>query len=142
MIAWCAAAAAYAVGDEAAAAALEEYGRAVGVAFQITDDVLDYSEHTGKAPGADLRERKVNLPLLLAMSRIPGLRERLSRRAPTPDELPGLMAEIENCGALDDALDVARRYVDRGIGALAVLPDSDARQALEVLGRFLVERRR
>jgi octaprenyl-diphosphate synthase len=142
LIAWSAAAAAYAVGDEEAAHALDQYGRAVGVAFQITDDVLDYSPDTGKAPGADLRERKVNLPLLLAMQRIPGLRERLVARAPTPEELPGLMKEIADCGALTDSLDIALGYVDRGIEALSTLPESDGRKALEVLGRYLVERSR
>ncbi|MFT4622977.1 MAG: octaprenyl-diphosphate synthase [Myxococcota bacterium] len=140
LIAWCAASHAVAADDTVAAEALEAYGRKVGTAFQITDDVLDYADGTGKMPGADLRERKVTLPLLHAMRRIPGLRERLEERAPTGAELPGLIAEIRASGALDAALADARSMVDDGVMALARLPASDARTALTVLGRYLVER--
>ena len=63
--------------------ALEAFGRAVGIAFQITDDVLDYVEGTGKIRGADLRERKVTLPLIRAMEVVPGLREELADGPPS-----------------------------------------------------------
>jgi octaprenyl-diphosphate synthase len=140
LIAWCAAASAYAGKDADHVAALEAYGRAVGVAFQITDDVLDYRPGTGKTPGADLRERKVTLPLMYAMEAIPGLRAELERGAPAAGDLPELMARIEGTGALAAALDEARRRVDAGIQALAGLPDEVGRDALTVLGRYLVER--
>jgi geranylgeranyl pyrophosphate synthase len=52
------------------------------------------------------------------------------------------MKEIADCGALTDSLDIALGYVDRGIEALSTLPESDGRKALEVLGRYLVERSR
>ncbi len=140
LIAWCVSAPALAVGDTAAAAALGAYGRAVGRAFQITDDVLDYRPSTGKAPGADLRERKVTLPLLRAFDRIPGLRARLEEAPPTQGELPSLVAEIAGSGALEAALAQARRGVAEAVVALDVLPPSDGRRALEVLAAFLVER--
>lgn len=140
LIAWAAAAGAYAVGDEAAATALERFGRGVGVAFQITDDVLDYADGTGKRVGADLRERKLTLPLVHAMVRIPDLRERLSAHAPTEAELPGLVAEVRASGALDAALAEARSRVTDALAQLAVLPAGPDRDSLAVLGRFLVER--
>lgn len=140
LISWCAAASAWATADLESAAALERYGRGVGRAFQITDDVLDYATGTGKAPGADLRERKVTLPLLLAMERVAGLRETLRGGPPTAHELPDLMAAVRGCGALDDALEHARGTVARATRALAVLPDTDGRAALDTLGRYLVER--
>ncbi len=140
LIAWCASAAAHAVGDDTAAAALSAYGRGVGRAYQITDDVLDYAEHTGKPAGADLRERKVTLPLLLAMGRVPGLRTRLEAGPPSAQDLPDLIAGVRDSGALDDALAEARGHVDAALGALEALPDAPARQALAVLGRTIVER--
>lgn len=135
LIAWCCAAGALAKGDAASAAALECFGRGVGVAFQITDDVLDYSPATGKTPGQDLREKKLTLPLVYAMERIPDLRARLDT-----DPLPALCAEVRACGALEAALDEARRRVGLSLGALDLLPPSTWRDALAVLGRHLVER--
>lgn len=140
LIGWCAAAGALAIDDGEAAAALEEYGRQVGVAFQITDDVLDYAPATGKRPGADLRERKVTLPLLLALDRIPGLRAELEAAPPEGERLESMMARIREAGALEDSLAEARRRVQRGIDALAVLPHNPGREALQVLAHFLVER--
>lgn len=140
LIAWCAAAPALAVGDAQAAQALSTFGRGVGRAYQITDDVLDYAERTGKPAGQDLRERKVTLPLLLAMPRVPGLRTRLSAGPPSEEELPDLIAGVRDSGALDDALAEAHGFVTEALDALAVLPDSPGREALAALGTYLVER--
>ncbi len=140
LIAWAAAAGAYATGDEAAASALERFGRGVGVAFQITDDVLDYSPGTGKLAGADLRERKLTLPLVHAMERIPGLRARLEAAAPEAEELPGLVAQVRASGALEAALGEARARVADALSCLEALPPSEDRESLAVLGQYLVER--
>lgn len=140
LIAWCAAAGAWSAGDERAAAALQRYGRSVGVAFQVTDDVLDYRPGTGKTSGADLRERKVTLPLLLALERDPELLELLLDHPPTDAELPALIERVRATGALDRALAWARGRVDASIAELDALPATDARAALRVLGRYLVER--
>ncbi|MEM6927381.1 MAG: polyprenyl synthetase family protein, partial [Myxococcota bacterium] len=140
LIAWCAAAAGWAAGDDTSAEALWQFGRGVGIAFQITDDVLDYSTATGKTPGADLRERKVTLPLLIAMERIPDLRARLELGPPSPQLVEQLMMEVRESGALGAALREARHRVDASLDALDVLPDNAGRQGLEALGRYLVER--
>ena len=138
LIAWCAAAAAYRAEDDDVAGALETYGQGAGIAFQITDDVLDYREGTGKRPGADLRERKVTLPLLLAMDRIDGLREELEAGPPT--DLVSLIARIEGSGALEDSLEIARGHLGAALRALAAIPDNPGRDALRALGHYLVER--
>ncbi|MDP2309138.1 MAG: polyprenyl synthetase family protein [Pseudomonadota bacterium] len=135
LIAWCAAAAALAAGDSVAAAALASFGRGVGVAFQITDDVLDYATGTGKPAGQDLREKKLTLPLLLAMERVPDLRARLHT-----DDVAALLVLVRGSGALEAAQAEARRRVDEAVAALDALPPSIHRDALAVLGRYLVER--
>jgi octaprenyl-diphosphate synthase len=140
LIAWCASAGAWAKGDRDAAEALSAFGRGVGVAFQVTDDVLDYRPGTGKAPGADLRERKLTLPLLYAMEADPGLLAVLLDHPPTDEELPGLMGRVRRTGALDRSLVWARDQVEAAIAELDVLPSSEARDALRVLGTYLVER--
>lgn len=143
LISWCAAAGARARGDEAAAAALARFGREVGSAFQIADDVLDYvgeTRLTGKAGGQDLTQRKPTLPLILAMERSPALRERLLEGPPSAEELPALLDAVRATGAPADALAVARDRVGVGLAALDKLPPSPALDALRLLGHHLVER--
>ncbi len=138
LISWCAAAGAYAStgpGDPTADV-LARYGREIGVAFQITDDVLDYQPGTGKPVGQDLREKKLTLPLLLAMDREPGLRVRVERG----DDVSALCATVRGCRALDDALAEARARVESAIALLAALPPGPCVDALVVLGRHLVDR--
>ena len=143
LISWCAAAGAWAVEDEEAANALARFGRHVGLAFQITDDVLDYTGEralTGKRRGQDLAQCKPTLPLLLAMERVPNLRAELAAGDPAPDKIPGLIASVHACGATHDALQQAHGHVADGLEALSRLPSSPARQSLELLAHHLVER--
>jgi octaprenyl-diphosphate synthase len=142
LIGWCAAAPAYRSGDDAAARALEVFGRGVGRAFQLTDDVLDFVEGTGKPMGADLREGKVTLPVIQAMARDPVLRQALLDGPIADRDIPELVRRVRATGAPDDTLRIARRYVDEAIDALVALPDGPGRDALAVLGRYLVERSR
>ena len=143
LISWCAAAGAWGAGNAEAAQALVDFGTSIGTAFQITDDVLDYTGEkslTGKRRGQDLAQCKPTLPLLLAMERVPDLRTELAGGAPSPDRLPGLMATVHACGATQDALQQAHGHVRDGLEALARLPSSPARQSLELLAHHLVER--
>ncbi|MCB9765279.1 MAG: polyprenyl synthetase family protein [Alphaproteobacteria bacterium] len=144
LIAWCASAGAWAVGNTAAADALAEYGRQVGLGFQIADDVLDYIGKrtlTGKPRGLDLAQRKPTLPLLLALDRVDGLRERLAA-PPADEELDELLVLVRDSGAVTDALRCARQHVSDSLTALAPLPDSPAKRALVALAHHLVERTR
>jgi len=143
LIAWCAAAGAWGAGDEAAAKALYTYGLSVGTAFQITDDVLDYTgdtADTGKGQGQDLAERKMTLPLLIAMERIDGLRDQLRLGDPSPEDIPSLLEAVQSVGATEEALGRARSLVDEGLEALNELPESPYRKALEHLAHHLVDR--
>jgi octaprenyl-diphosphate synthase len=145
LIAWCAAAGAWSLGQDTVADGLYRFGRAIGVAFQITDDVLDYvgdMRVTGKRRGQDLSEGKVTLPLVLAMERVPELRRRLKNGPPSPERIPALVEEVRQSGAADDALEDARQRVQAGITALddAGLPDTPWKEALVGLAHHLVER--
>ena len=120
--------------------ALEEscadYGRSLGTAFQLVDDLLDYdgsSDALGKNVGDDLREGKPTLPLLIAMARGTEPERELIRDAIKHGELHRLdeiLAIVRRTGALDATRDAARGEADKARAAIAALPPSDARTAL------------
>ena len=142
LIAWCVSAPALAAGDAAAADALQRFGRGVGVAFQIADDVLDYAQGTGKGVGTDLRERKVTLPLVLAMERLPTLRDELEAGPPTAQRVRELVSLVRESGALEAAQRAAHDHAAAALAALDRLPDSEGRAALRALGLYLADRTR
>jgi octaprenyl-diphosphate synthase len=115
------------------------------IAFQITDDVLDYvgdQRATGKRIGADLAEGKMTLPLIFAMERVPGLRETLAQ-GPLPAAVqPEVLAAVRSSGAPEDALAEARSRVEAALASLdaARLPDTPWRDAVVGLAHHLVER--
>lgn len=146
LIAWCAS-----VGrlvDTPWVGPLEAYGRELGFAFQIADDVLDMRsdlETSGKARGQDLREGKATLPVLIACERDEGLRAQLDnlvgQRGPVSEaHVHDLLASIERSGALRAADDVACRHADAAVAALAPLPESSARDALQKLAYYVARR--
>jgi octaprenyl-diphosphate synthase len=133
------------------APALEEglaaYGMHVGTAFQLIDDVLDYSgeaEETGKSLGDDLAEGKPTLPLIRVMQ-AGGPREReLVRRAILDggrDGFAPVLAAIRMTGALDYAREAARREVEVARRAISALAPSAYRDSLLELAEFSVTRR-
>ncbi len=121
-------------------AALEEscadFGRSLGTAFQLVDDLLDYegnSDELGKNVGDDLREGKPTLPLLLAMERATEPERALIRHAIEHGELqklPEILAIVRRTGALDATRDAARAEAEQAQTALQALPASAAREAL------------
>ena len=126
--------------------ACADYGRSLGTAFQLVDDLLDYEGDThalGKNVGDDLREGKPTLPLLVAMSRSNADERLLMRHAiehGEPDRLNEILAIVRRTGALDATRDAARAESDKARAALSALPDSAARRALLDLCDRSVER--
>jgi octaprenyl-diphosphate synthase len=123
-----------------------DYGRSLGTAFQLIDDLLDYegaTEQLGKNVGDDLREGKPTLPLLLAMERGAASERNLIRHAIEHGEvarLPEIVEIVRRTGAIDATRDAARAEADKAAQALGVLPDSDHREALLDLAARSVER--
>ncbi|HEX2704088.1 MAG TPA: polyprenyl synthetase family protein [Solirubrobacteraceae bacterium] len=121
---------------------LAPFGRAVGLAFQILDDVLDITgpaERTGKRPGADLLDGTVTLPLILARKRSPELAALDLRDISGPDEAHRICKLIEATGAAEQARQDALELV---ASSKRALPDGSPQQrrALELLADGLVER--
>lgn len=132
--------------DEATQQALYDYGMQLGYAFQIADDVLDYSgdaDALGKNLGDDLAEGKATLPLIHAMAQAtPDLRARLRTIVETGDTgaLPEVLAAIETARSLEYSRARALEYAEAAERALAGLADNEAVAALRGLARYAVER--
>jgi octaprenyl-diphosphate synthase len=126
---------------------LAEYGMRVGTAFQLIDDVLDYSgdaETIGKSLGDDLAEGKPTLPLIYAMRAGSPAQAALVRRAIVEggrEDFAGVLEAIRACGALDYARGCAHREADAAMGALAPLGDSEFKRSLLELASFSVTRK-
>jgi octaprenyl-diphosphate synthase len=134
---------------EAEEQALETYGRNLGIAFQLVDDLLDFSareSELGKAVGDDFRDGKITLPILLAFAR-GDAEERAFWRRTLEDgdqdqgDLERAIGILERRGALAETLARARIYSKTAIDALAAFPDSELRAALIETAIFSTERR-
>lgn len=134
--------------DPSAIKALRDYGMALGIAFQLADDALDYgatAEALGKNAGDDFNEGKATLPLLLAVARTRGREEAFWERTVTkgertPEDFTRARELIIGSGAIGATLDLAGDYADQAKAALSILPASDWRAALEDLADFAVSR--
>jgi octaprenyl-diphosphate synthase len=130
--------------------ALRRFGEALGMAFQIVDDLLDYvgdSSVTGKPSGSDLREHKVTLPLIAALSRM-GPQERrmvaelLTTPEPSDAQIVEVIATVGEAGGFDYARQRALNLAERADRELDRLPSSPAREALRASIVYVVDRRR
>ena len=124
-----------------------EYGQALGTAFQVIDDVLDYDGDVlemGKNLGDDLREGKVTLPLIIAMQRGTEA-ERLTIRQAIETggtgHMAGIIAIVQQTGALQATRDAAATEALRALNALQTLPKNPYSYALEQLASQLLVRR-
>lgn len=128
--------------------ALATYGRCLGRGFQVRDDVLGLTaseEQMGKPWGSDVRNGKRTVIALMALQRAKGkdlevLRTHLGDHTATREEVEAVIGVFRSTSALDEAQRLARLAADDAIAALQALPRSGARDALEQLARFSVER--
>ena len=134
--------------DAAGRQALREYGLELGLAFQLVDDVLDYRGERGtlgKNTGDDLREGKMTLPVILALTDAnPGEREIITRTLGNPEAsdtaLAQIVAILNRHGTLDRTIEEAQGHVAKARMALATLPDSELRTLLVDIAEFYVSR--
>ena len=135
--------------DPALRAPMQRFGRALGMAFQIADDVLDYTssaEVTGKPVGLDLREHKLTLPLLAALPNMTAAERRLvtglmADPEPSPDSIAEVVSIVEHRGGIERAQARAQEFALRAEDELVALPESSAREALRDCVSYVVQRR-
>ena len=128
---------------------LTRFGQRLGMAFQVADDLLDYTEAqetTGKPTGLDLREHKVTLPLIFALRTMsPGSRRRVDALFANPDPDDLLIAEVVEIVREEGGLEYARRrgedFAQEAEEALSSLPESVYRNALAESIGYVMDRR-
>jgi octaprenyl-diphosphate synthase len=144
----CACGAIIAGADAAREASLAEFGRQGGIAFQLMDDLLDYTSSErvfGKPVGKDLREGKVTLPLIYTLLQLDaGEKKRVIDLLATPDatdaDYQGIMDMVRRSGALDRIREEAQGFVDRATDCLGIFPDSATKRDLINLSQHIIDR--
>jgi octaprenyl-diphosphate synthase len=134
--------------DEDAELALDCYGRNLGVAFQLADDVIDYASDLGtmgKGVGDDFRDGKMTLPVILAYARGEEAdrsfwRSAIAGERVSDDDLAHAVTLLQSTGALSDTIERARYYGRRAIDALAMFPASKTKAALTEAVEFAIAR--
>jgi octaprenyl-diphosphate synthase len=138
--------AAYAGAPESVIEALDGYGRHLGIAFQIADDVLDiWGEErvAGKSLGTDLEKQKLTLPIIFLLERIEPSDESMIHDLLSEgksEDRRRLLPYLEKTGALDDAWQRAKLHVEHAVDSLDCLAESEAKMALRTLAQFVVRR--
>jgi octaprenyl-diphosphate synthase len=128
--------------------AMRDYGMNLGIAFQISDDVLDYvavRERLGKSLGDDFKEGKMTLPVIRAIAKAGPAEKKFWNRClsdldQSDKDFKEAVALLHRHNTLEDSLIEARRYAELGIKALSVVPAHPLRRHLEDLMVFAVER--
>jgi len=129
--------------------AMRRFGEGLGMAFQIVDDLLDFTgaeADTGKPGGLDLREHKVTLPLIYALPRMSPNQRRevgalMENPEPTDAEIARVVAAVSECGGLEYARERAQGFCASAEAALEALRASAAREALRASLIYVLERR-
>jgi octaprenyl-diphosphate synthase len=128
---------------------MRRFGERLGMAFQVADDLLDYTEQeavTGKPSGTDLREHKVTLPLIAALPLMtPAQRKRVDAHfadaTPSDASIGDVVGIVAECGGLEFARQKGEEFADEAEQALGALPPSEVRQSLfDALG-YVMDRR-
>ncbi|WP_210365501.1 heptaprenyl diphosphate synthase component II [Bacillus sp. REN3] len=124
---------------------LYRFGYYVGMSFQITDDILDFTgteKELGKPAGGDLLQGNVTLPVLYAMedekvrNKIKTVHEGMGR-----EELDGILALIRESGAIERSIALSDRYLDKALAILEELPANKAKKSLKDIAKFIGKRK-
>ncbi len=144
----CAIGAMSATKDEAYINALRQYGNALGISFQIRDDILDYegtSVITGKPVGGDIREKKITLPLIFAMSKVSKQEvnsiKKLLKSKNDSDSVKKIISFVRENDGIEYAYSISRKFALEAKNSLSIFPDSQTKLALESLVDFVTERK-
>lgn len=144
----CSAGAASTFKDEDSICKFYQFGENVGMAFQIKDDLLDYSElEIGKPTGSDIKEKKITLPLLYTLNNCDALlRKQLIRiiesKNITDEKVLYLVGQMKKVGGIRYAEERMLQFRDEALKILYTFPNSDTRKALEHLVKYTTERKK
>lgn len=142
----CAVGASSAGGDEATVEKMRAFGEKIGMAFQIKDDLFDYGEmEIGKPVGIDIKEKKMTLPLIHALSKSGWLEKRriisiVKNESDKPKKVKEVIAYVKDSGGIEYAIKKMIAYHKEAIAILDTFPDSPYKTSLEQLVQFTIDR--
>ena len=142
----CAVGASSAGGDEATVEKMRAFGEKIGMAFQIKDDLFDYGEmEIGKPVGIDIKEKKMTLPLIHALSKSGWLEKRriisiVKNESDKPKKVKEVIAYVKDSGGIEYAIKKMIEYHKDAIAILNTFPDSPYKTSLEQLVQFTIDR--
>lgn len=122
------------------------FGEKVGMAFQIKDDLFDYGEmEIGKPLGIDIKEKKMTLPLIYALSKSGWLEKRriiriIKNESDKPKKVKEVIAYVKQSGGIEYAIDVMNRYHQEALQIIEEFPDSAYKNSLVQLVQFTIDR--
>ncbi|WML47695.1 heptaprenyl diphosphate synthase component II [Neobacillus sp. PS3-34] len=124
---------------------LFRFGYYVGMSFQITDDVLDFTaseKDLGKPAGSDLLQGNITLPALYAM-RNDVIRQEIEKvnENMDPAEMQNIISMVKQSGAIEESLALSDRYLDKALAILEELPSNKAQKTLRDIARFIGRRK-
>jgi len=120
-----------------------EYGRNLGLSFQVVDDILDFTqsaEQLGKPAGSDLAKGNLTAPVIFALQDEPELREIIDSEFSETDSLAAAIDLVHRSGGIRRAHELAREKGDLAIQNLQCLPRSDSQSTLEKMVKYNLER--
>ncbi|UZJ80832.1 heptaprenyl diphosphate synthase component II [Fictibacillus sp. KU28468] len=125
---------------------LYRFGYSVGMAYQITDDILDFTateKELGKPAGGDLKQGNITLPVFYAMDQIPELKGSIQRYYQTWDEgeFSGIIAQIKKSGSVQKASMAAQSYLADAFAAADQLPAGQARNSMIKIAKYIGKRK-
>jgi heptaprenyl diphosphate synthase len=123
---------------------LYRFGYFIGMSFQITDDILDFTgseKELGKPAGEDLRQGNITLPVLYAMQN-PGLKADIVKihEHTNREEMESIINRIKRSGAIEQSHELSRRYLDKALNILQELPDNRAKKPLKEIADYIGKR--
>jgi len=142
----CSVGAASATKDEGLIERMRLFGEKIGIAFQIRDDLFDFgADDVGKPLGIDIKEKKMTLPLIYALSKAPKSERRaiinnIRRHSENPEKVKEVIDFVRKSGGLDYTREAMYRFREEAFVLLHEFPHSEVRQALEDLVVFVTER--
>ena len=129
--------------------AMKHFGQAIGVAFQIKDDILDYEgtmKMIGKPVGGDIKEKKLTLPLIYSLNNVTTKEasriRKIIKNGSNKQNVKEVIQFVRENGGINYAIERAKSYSDKAKEELSILPDSQSKIALEALVEFVIDRKK
>ena len=132
--------------DDATVETLREFGEKIGMAFQIKDDLFDYGEdEIGKPLGIDIKEKKMTLPLIFALSKASWLEKRriisiVKNESEKPKKVKEVIDFVKKSGGIEYANQMMTKFHEEAMRLLHTLPESDYKISLKQLVQYTIER--